>query len=504
MSNQIPTNCGDSQRMRGLLEDTLPRDEQAELEAHLETCDACRRAFDLVAAEGRFWDDVRRFAVPGPNDPADQPRRTTMRSRSIFSSRTRRRAASDGSADTRCIEIVGRGGMGIVLKAFDPGLHRLVAIKVLSPRLATSAAARRRFLREARAAASVAHEHVVTIHAVDETNGLPYLVMQYVAGRSLQQRIDRDGPLELEAILRIGMQTAAGLAAAHAQGLVHRDVKPANILLENGVERVKITDFGLARAVDDASLTQSGVVAGTPQYMAPEQAGPKPSIIGPTCSAWEAYSTRCAPEGRPSAPSRPSPCSSGSATIRPGRSARSTRRSPSGSPRSSRGCTPRSRPTGSHRPWRSPSYSAGTWPASSSRRRPGCHGLTGRASDCQPSTRISNPFPSRGDPCRSPAGARLAWAAVLLGLLIGALALSEAHGVTHVSEYLAAVLRINQPSCPRRPPPLHGMSRRRGPPSMNCSVFVEMRLDGACRVGQVGGHRARRLDRTFRQRLSDR
>ena len=116
------------------------------------------------------------------------------------------------------------------------------------------------------------HDHVVTIHAVEEANGLPYLVMQYVAGMSLQQRLDRDGPLELTEILRIGMQTAAGLAAAHAHGLIHRDIKPANILLENGVERVKITDFGLARAVDDASLTQSGVVAGTPQYMSPEQA----------------------------------------------------------------------------------------------------------------------------------------------------------------------------------------------------------------------------------------
>ena len=96
--------------------------------------------------------------------------------------------------------------------------------------------------------------------------------MQYVPGRSLQERLDRRGPLSLPEVLRIGMQTAAGLAAAHAQGLVHRDVKPANILLENGVERVKLTDFGLARAADDASLTQSGVVAGTPQYMAPEQA----------------------------------------------------------------------------------------------------------------------------------------------------------------------------------------------------------------------------------------
>src|SRR5207302_3245061 len=101
---------------------------------------------------------------------------------------------------------------------------------------------------------------------------LPYLVMSFVAGRSLQERIDGEGPLQINEILRIGMQAASGLAAAHAQGLVHRDVKPANILLENGVERVRLTDFGLARAVDDASVTQSGVVTGTPQYMAPEQA----------------------------------------------------------------------------------------------------------------------------------------------------------------------------------------------------------------------------------------
>ena len=117
---------------------------------------------------------------------------------------------------------------------------------------------------------------MVDIHAVAEANGVPYLVMEYVSGRSLQDRLDQNGPLELIQILRIGMQTAAGLAKAHAQGLIHRDIKPANILLENGVPRVKITDFGLARAVDDASLTQSGVVAGTPQYMAPEQARGEP------------------------------------------------------------------------------------------------------------------------------------------------------------------------------------------------------------------------------------
>jgi serine/threonine protein kinase len=170
------------------------------------------------------------------------------------------------------LEVIGKGGMGVVLRAFDEKLHRVVAIKVMAAQLATSASARKRFTREAQAAAAVSHDHVVTIHAVEEANGLPYLVMQYVSGMSVQQRLERDGPLQLAEIVRIGMQTAAGLAAAHAQGLVHRDIKPANILLENGIERVKITDFGLARAAADASLTQSGVVAGTPQYMSPEQA----------------------------------------------------------------------------------------------------------------------------------------------------------------------------------------------------------------------------------------
>jgi WD40 repeat protein len=170
------------------------------------------------------------------------------------------------------LEVVGRGGMGVVLRAFDEVLHRVVAIKVLAAPLAAGASARKRFLREARAAAAVSHDNVVTIHAVEEGAGVPHLVMQYVAGMSLQDKLDREGPPELREVLRIGLQAAAGLAAAHAHGIVHRDVKPANVLLENGVERVKLTDFGLARAADDASLTQSGVIAGTPLYMSPEQA----------------------------------------------------------------------------------------------------------------------------------------------------------------------------------------------------------------------------------------
>ena len=162
--------------------------------------------------------------------------------------------------------------MGIVLKAFDEQLHRIVAIKAMTPSLAASGTGRQRFVREAQAAAAVNHDNVVDIYAVEEAGPVPYLVMEYVAGISLEDKLKQQGPLELKEILRIGLQTADGLAAAHRQGLVHRDVKPANILLENGVGRVKITDFGLARAADDVSVTQTGVIAGTPAYMSPEQA----------------------------------------------------------------------------------------------------------------------------------------------------------------------------------------------------------------------------------------
>jgi serine/threonine protein kinase len=177
------------------------------------------------------------------------------------------------------LEVIGRGGMGVVLRAVDLKLNRVVAVKALLPELAANPNSRRRFLREAQAAATISHPHVVTIHAVDDThedaNGKPvppYLVMECVVGQSLQQKLDRVGTLRLAEILRISRQVGEGLAAAHKQGLIHRDIKPANILLENGVERVKITDFGLARAIDDITVTRTGEVCGTPQYMSPEQA----------------------------------------------------------------------------------------------------------------------------------------------------------------------------------------------------------------------------------------
>jgi hypothetical protein len=174
------------------------------------------------------------------------------------------------------VDWVGQGGMGVVFKGFDPALNRYVAIKVLAPQWSADSAARRRFTREAQAAAAISHPHVITIHAVGEWRDRPFLVMEFITGGSLQQRIDEDGPIELKELLRIGVQVASGLAAAHAQGLIHRDIKPSNILLENELARVKLTDFGLARAVDDTRLTQLGTLAGTPPYMAPEQARGEP------------------------------------------------------------------------------------------------------------------------------------------------------------------------------------------------------------------------------------
>ena len=178
------------------------------------------------------------------------------------------------------LEIVGTGAFGIVLRAMDVALNRVVAVKVLAPQLAASASSRQRFVREARSAAAVRHENVVQVYAVEE-QPLPYLVMEFVSGETLQRRLDRTGRLPVSEVVEIGRQIANGLAAAHAIGLIHRDVKPANVFLEEAsgspsTPSIKLLDFGLARAVDDVGMTQSGMIIGTPLYMSPEQARSEP------------------------------------------------------------------------------------------------------------------------------------------------------------------------------------------------------------------------------------
>jgi Tol biopolymer transport system component len=293
------TVCPDTARLQELLDNCLPDEEQSDLVRHLDSCTCCQHSLEALAcsdsgcaeavrhvdqvrppSESAFWPALRHLeaeavtlTLPAPPpvtpipdapadlsldflSPADQPN---------FLGRV---------GHFNVVGVVGRGGMGVVLKALDVCLQRFVAIKVLDPQYANSETARRRFCREARAAAKVTHENLVAIHQVDEDEEkeLPYLVMQLVSGASLQDRLDRSGPLPVREVVRIGMQTAAGLAAAHAEGLIHRDVKPANILLEEPLGSVRLTDFGLARAAEDVRLTQTGFVTGTPLYMSPEQA----------------------------------------------------------------------------------------------------------------------------------------------------------------------------------------------------------------------------------------
>ncbi|MBI1914365.1 MAG: protein kinase [Planctomycetes bacterium] len=191
----------------------------------------------------------------------------------------------------RILKVLGFGGMGVVFEAEDPQLQRRVALKALKLGRAASPTVKERFLREARAAAAVKHDHVVTIYHVGEDRGVPFLAMELLQGEMLEERLKREGRLSVPEVLRLGRQIAQGLAVAHESGLIHRDIKPANVWLETILiepenssppDRVKILDFGLARAVqDDLHLTQSGAILGTPAYMAPEQAqGEK---IDPRC-----------------------------------------------------------------------------------------------------------------------------------------------------------------------------------------------------------------------------
>jgi serine/threonine protein kinase len=177
----------------------------------------------------------------------------------------------------RVLKVLGAGGMGVVFQAEDPRLHRLVALKAMLPALASSGTNKERFMQEARAAAAIEHDHIVAIFQVDEDRGVPFIAMPFLRGESLEDRLKKQRKLPLDEALRIGKETAEGLAAAHERNMIHRDIKPANIWLEGERGRVKILDFGLARSAQgDSKLTQQGAIIGTPQYMAPEQGAGKP------------------------------------------------------------------------------------------------------------------------------------------------------------------------------------------------------------------------------------
>jgi serine/threonine protein kinase len=177
----------------------------------------------------------------------------------------------------RIVTELGRGGMGTVYMALDTRLDRQVALKVILPHYSADAAARRRFLREARTAAQVVHDNVITVYESDEHHGVSYIAMQLLEGCTLDEHMKEHGAPPLPILLRIARESAAGLAAAHQAGLVHRDVKPANLWLESPHGRVKVLDFGLAKPADARlELTWNGAILGTPAYMSPEQARGEP------------------------------------------------------------------------------------------------------------------------------------------------------------------------------------------------------------------------------------
>lgn len=267
----------------------LPPDE---IESHVSDCEACQTLLLDLAAESTWREQFSSSIGDLPSlaegietaeiSSADTPD-STLRCGDEFDLQTIDNLLAEVLESSIHPEMLGRlgrydvesvigcGGMGAVLRAFDRDLHRPVAIKMILPRLAKNGTAKQRFAREARAAAAVLHPNVIGIHGIDESKGIPWFVMPLITGPSLQSLVEQRGPLPAHDIVRIGMQIAAGLSAAHSQGLVHRDIKPANVLVDNEINRVVITDFGLARREAEEAMTQTGALAGTLNYMSPEQ-----------------------------------------------------------------------------------------------------------------------------------------------------------------------------------------------------------------------------------------
>jgi eukaryotic-like serine/threonine-protein kinase len=276
-----------------LLGGALTDEQTTGIRSHLAGCPACRALLDQLSDNSallRWAPSCRSLRWPLPDEPDLAPLLQKLRANpptqpypasgtpelADTSLSFLKAPAQEGDLGMlgpyRVLAELGRGGMGIVLLAYDQELRRTVALKVLPPDCADDKA-RARFLREGRAAAGINHDNVVPVYAVaSPPDGPSYLVMQYMEGPTLRERIETEGQLDSSEVARIGLQVADGLAAAHRAGLVHRDIKPANIIFDRAQGRAKIMDFGLARgaALPDG-ITETGTILGTPEYMSPEQ-----------------------------------------------------------------------------------------------------------------------------------------------------------------------------------------------------------------------------------------
>jgi serine/threonine protein kinase len=285
----------------------LPEPEILVVEQHLAVCETCLATVDNLAPEDAFLKALGPWAaedVAGERLGAliEQLRAAGPGLPETTSPAGRHDTPSGGPAPLgppqapdeigrlggyRILRELGSGGMGTVYEAEDIQLQRRVALKVISPRLAASPAARQALLREARAIAALEHEHVVTVHQAGQVEGVVFLVMQLLRGETLAERLRREGRVPVAEVVRIGCEVADALAAAHAAGLVHRDIKPGNLWQEAPSGRVKILDFGVVQALNDEPAEHRGVT-GTPAYMAPEQA--RGETVGPSA---DLYSLGC-------------------------------------------------------------------------------------------------------------------------------------------------------------------------------------------------------------------
>ena len=280
--------CPDPRWFDRLAKGKVTPDQERKLSRHLEICKTCRSRLEQLNDISRLVSDT----VAPPQDTVIGKSDTENLKRQMDQIKQNGPSVGDGKStgfldvtpwlssatgdhlatldEFELVELVGRGGMGVVFKCWDTQLERFVALKLMSPQLLVDESASERFLREARSAAKINHPNVVSVYGVGDTKGLPYLVMEFVEGESLESKLE--APNTFSEVLNLSVQILNGLAAAHQHNVLHRDIKPANVILDRNSNQAKITDFGLACSVEGSNLTRTGLLVGTPEYLAPEQA----------------------------------------------------------------------------------------------------------------------------------------------------------------------------------------------------------------------------------------